>query len=313
MPISLNKPRGGVGLTRVGASLVARGEAGAARLTVALYLADRGDDLAIVDHRNACWGEGAVALTSGAADGESVEIDLVRVPAKTAAIAMCMSLIGTAPGGTAATLGALRLVDLVEGDEIGAYDLVEVSGHASYEFGRFERAGDGWRFRSTGRDPGPAFERAVRRDPLIARPIAVVAPLGQRPPEPQDAFRAAIAARGLAGYCDVDERAALLREGARVGLAAATAQALLDLTLERGGIANEAVLLEGLDKMLRQFTDQDRKLDPKEQRDALQMVCRPAPGYTKGLRADVADRAVIDFCRARGVKLRTGWLGWKVP
>lgn len=304
MSISLNKQAHGAGLTRVGASLTAdHNDGSAARLTAVIFEGESGE-IAIVDHRNTRSVDGAVVLTSTVGDGEGVEADLARLPRGSDTVALCISRIGSARSRCGAR-GTLRLFDFAEGEEIGRYDLSELGDGVAYEFGRFERAGERWRFRSTGRDPGEAFERAVRRDPLIAR-TSTLSTTPAAAPDPQNGFREVIAARGLTGYCDADERGALLREGERIGLDVATARALLDLTLERSGIANEAVLLERLEKMLRQFTDKDRSLDRKEQSDALQMVCRPAAGFAKGLRADVADRAVIDFCRARGVKIKAG-------
>lgn len=128
-----------------------------------------------------------------------------------------------------------------------------------------------------------------------------------------DAFCELIATSHPVGYCDAGERQALIREGARLGLDVALAETMLDLELDRLGVASEAALLERLDATLRLFTDKDHTLDDKERRDALHLVCKPAGGHSQGLRHDIADRYVTQFCRERKVKVKVGLFRWAVP
>lgn len=114
-------------------------------------------------------------------------------------------------------------------------------------------------------------------------------------------------------YCDLSERDALLREAAQIGLDRPTAEATVDLELESSFVANEHRLLANLESILRRFTDQDKKLDPKERIDAIQLACRPASGCQQGLRYDVAERFLVNFCRTNGVKVKTGFMRWSVP
>lgn len=128
-----------------------------------------------------------------------------------------------------------------------------------------------------------------------------------------DRFRHLIASRVHADYCDVSERDSILREGVGLGLDRSTAEVSFDLELESRCIANEQVLLHKLEALLRRFTDQDKKLDDKERQDAIQLTCRPGGGYRQGLRYDVAERFLLQFCRANAVKVKTGFLRWGVP
>lgn len=128
-----------------------------------------------------------------------------------------------------------------------------------------------------------------------------------------EGFRALIARRVDPDYCTAAEREALIREGVNLGLSRTDAEGAFDLELESGFTANEHALLAKLDANLRQFTDKDKKLDDKERRDAVQLACRPSIGYRQGLRFDVAERYLVQFCRTNGVKVKTGFMRWAVP
>ncbi|MEF8729483.1 MAG: hypothetical protein V5B34_14925 [Accumulibacter sp.] len=143
-------------------------------------------------------------------------------------------------------------------------------------------------------------------------------PSPQTPPQPVTdpirALRDRIAARVFDSYCDSALRSELIRQGtADLGLDPAKAALLTDMTLEGLLCANEQKLCDELTGVLRQFTDRDKKLDPKERSDAIQMVCKPKPGYAKGLALHVADALVVDFCRAHGVRVKVGLLRWAIP
>lgn len=92
-----------------------------------------------------------------------------------------------------------------------------------------------------------------------------------------------------------------------------TAQITLDLELERLLVTNESKLLKDLHEALQRFTVSDKKLDKKEEIDAIQMVCKAALGYRQGLDHRLAQSVVNDFCRANGVKKKTGLFSWAIP
>lgn len=129
-----------------------------------------------------------------------------------------------------------------------------------------------------------------------------------------EGFRRLIPGRVFDAYCDSAAWRNLAEEGVGgFGLDRKTAVLALDMELERLSVANEPALLRELEGMLRQFTDRDRKLDAKERSDVVQLVCRAKPGYSKGLRHEVAESFIIDFCRQNGVKVKVGLFKWAVP
>jgi hypothetical protein len=131
--------------------------------------------------------------------------------------------------------------------------------------------------------------------------------------DPIAQFRHAMALRLSGDYLESSERESLLTDATSYGVGRTESEVALDLELERLGIANEHALLLNLEAVLQRFTAKDKKLDPKERTDALQMACRPGPGFRQGLRYDVADRFAIEFCRNRGVKVKTGMFSWAIP
>ena len=132
--------------------------------------------------------------------------------------------------------------------------------------------------------------------------------------DPLDLLRARIATRIFDSYCDTSVRSDLIRYGVNdLGLDPSKTAIVIDMELESLGCANESKLTEELDSLLRRFTDQDKKLDPKERTDAIQMVCRPKPGYSKGLAFDVAERRVVEYCRVNRIKVKVGMFRWDIP
>ena len=147
-----------------------------------------------------------------------------------------------------------------------------------------------------------------------ATPPNLQQPVPTRTGDPVDALRLKIASRVFDAYCDSALRAELVRYGVSdLGLDPARTALVLDMELEAASCANEHRLIEELDGLLRRFTDKDKKLDSKERSDAIQMVCRAKPGYSKGLAFDVAEKRVVDFCRANRVKVKVGLLRWDIP
>lgn len=129
-----------------------------------------------------------------------------------------------------------------------------------------------------------------------------------------EGFRGFIPERVFDAYCEGSTWRSLVDEG--VGsfrLDRKTAELALDMELERLSVANEPNLLREVEAMLKQFTDRDRKLDEKEKSDIIQLVCRAKPGYAKGLRHEVANSFITDFCRQNGVKVKVGLFKWAVP
>jgi len=136
------------------------------------------------------------------------------------------------------------------------------------------------------------------------------------PPRTPDVegFRRLIPGRVFDAYCESSAWKTLVEEGVRsFGLDRKTAELALDMELERLSVANEPALLREAEAMLKQFTDRDRKLDGKERADVVQLVCRAKPGYSKGLRHEVAESFIVDFCRQNGVKVKVGLFKWAVP
>lgn len=132
--------------------------------------------------------------------------------------------------------------------------------------------------------------------------------------DPMGALRNRIAARVFDGYCDAALRSALIRQGVMdLGMESAQAALLTDMVLEDLACANEQKLCDELTDMLRQFTARDKKLDSKERSDAIQIACKPKPGFAKGLSLSIADALVVDFCRAHGVRVKVGLLRWAIP
>ena len=134
------------------------------------------------------------------------------------------------------------------------------------------------------------------------------------PLDPQQELRTVVAARVFDAYCDTALRSEMIRIGVTThGLDLHMATMLVDMELEVTQSANEQRLTEELDGLLRRFTDSDKKLDAKERSDAIQMVCKPKAGYSKGLSFEVAEKRVVAFCRANGVKVKVGFLRWDIP
>jgi hypothetical protein len=135
-----------------------------------------------------------------------------------------------------------------------------------------------------------------------------------KPQETLSALSAYIAARVFDDYCSADEYRAFVAHGVTsTGQDVNTVEHAVDLELERMGAANELRLLAELESALHRFTASDRRLDPKEKDDAMQLVTKSRPGVRRGLRFEVADAAVLAYCRAHSVKQKAGMFSWAVP
>lgn len=129
-----------------------------------------------------------------------------------------------------------------------------------------------------------------------------------------DELRKRVNTRVFESYCDEKTRSELLRQGVNdYGIPADKVAVIVDMELEANGFVNEKKLLAELDAMLNQFTAKDKKLDPKENEDAMQYVCKARAGYSKGLKYDVAQNYITTYCRANSVKVKKGFLSWAIP
>ncbi|MDD5581308.1 MAG: hypothetical protein PHY16_18815 [Methylobacter sp.] len=132
--------------------------------------------------------------------------------------------------------------------------------------------------------------------------------------DPIQEFRLFVQPRIVDSYCDESMYLSFVQYAvSKLSISSDKAQVVLDLELERLFIANENKLLRELTEALHRFTDDDKKLDNKEETDALQMVCKADLGYRYGLKYDTAQRAIDDFCRANGVKKKKGLFSWAIP
>jgi len=130
---------------------------------------------------------------------------------------------------------------------------------------------------------------------------------------PAQAFRDFIHSR-VDEYCSEATYKVLVQHGvSEIEMELMATQITLDLELERLLVTNEKKLLKDLYEALQRFTVSDKKLDKKEETDAIQMVCKAAVGYRYGLNRNLAQNVVNDFCRANGVKKKTGLFSWAIP
>lgn len=102
-------------------------------------------------------------------------------------------------------------------------------------------------------------------------------------------------------YLDRDEEKRIKEEGASKGIPIKDIELVVRTELDKYGAVCERLLIDDLERLLHQFTDNDRKLDGKEERDALDKVVRPAVGKKKGLDPRVAEEYVSSFCKVNGV------------
>lgn len=113
-------------------------------------------------------------------------------------------------------------------------------------------------------------------------------------------------------YLDRDEERRIKEEGASRGIVSREIELIIREQLDEYSAVSERALVEELDRLLRQFTDNDKKLDQKEERLALGKVVTPASGKRVGLDPRVAEEYVSSFCKANGASRSTDtkkWLG----
>lgn len=106
-------------------------------------------------------------------------------------------------------------------------------------------------------------------------------------------------------YLDRDEEKRIKEESAAKGILIRDIELTIRTELDRHGAVCERILIDQLDRLLHQFTDNDKELDSKEERDALDKVLIPVQGKKKGLDPRVAEAYVDSFCKVNGVRRNT--------
>ena len=114
-------------------------------------------------------------------------------------------------------------------------------------------------------------------------------------------------------YLDRDEEKRIKEEGAAKGIPIKDIEFIIRAELDKSGSVCERVILVELERLLHQFTDNDKELDNKEERDALDKVLNAAPGKKMGLDPRVAEEYVHAFCKVNGIKRTTDGKGKLVP
>ena len=114
-------------------------------------------------------------------------------------------------------------------------------------------------------------------------------------------------------YLDRDEEKRIKEEAASKSIATKDTELVIRSELDKLGAVCERVLIDELDRLLHQFTDNDKRLDGKEERDALDKVLAAAPGKKKGLDPRVAEEYTNSFCKVNGVRRDTETNKWKFP
>lgn len=113
-------------------------------------------------------------------------------------------------------------------------------------------------------------------------------------------------------YLDRDEEKRIKEEGSARGIVSKDIELIVREQLDLYAAVSERALVEELDRLLHQFTDNDKKLDQKEERLALSKVVTPAAGKKVGLDPRIAEEYVTSFCKANGARRSTDtkkWLG----
>jgi hypothetical protein len=114
-------------------------------------------------------------------------------------------------------------------------------------------------------------------------------------------------------YLDRDEEKRIKEEGTAKGLSVKEIELILRIELDKIGAISERILLGDLDRLLHQFTDNDKELDGKEERDALDKVLLPSVGKKVGLDNRVAEEYVASFCKVNGVRRNSDVKKWALP
>ena len=111
-------------------------------------------------------------------------------------------------------------------------------------------------------------------------------------------------------YLDRGEERRIKEESAARGIVSREIELVIREQLDEYSAVSERALVEELDRLLHQFTDNDKKLDQKEERLALSKVVNAASGKRVGLDPRVAEEYVTSFCKANGASRSTDTKKW---
>ena len=114
-------------------------------------------------------------------------------------------------------------------------------------------------------------------------------------------------------YLDRDEEKRIKEEGSAKGISVQDIELVLRTKLDKFGAVSERLLITELDRLLHQFTDSDKELDGKEERDALDKVSSPTPGKKMGLDPRIAEEYVTSFCKVNGIRRNSDHKKWATP
>lgn len=103
-------------------------------------------------------------------------------------------------------------------------------------------------------------------------------------------------------YLDRGEESRIKEEGSARGILIKDIEDLLRLEIDKIGAVSERLLLGELDRLLHQFTDSDKELDLREERDSLDRIVCPAPDKKIGLNNKIAEDHIAYFCKVNGVR-----------
>ena len=117
-----------------------------------------------------------------------------------------------------------------------------------------------------------------------------------------------IAKRATSRYFSAEQRISVIQVAStQFGFDSDQATHAVDFVLEQRGIANEFKLLQEMRSVLTVMSGDRKRLTDKDRADALEMFVR------RGVPAQIAESAFLQFCRSSGVKLKTGLFSWDVP
>jgi hypothetical protein len=109
-------------------------------------------------------------------------------------------------------------------------------------------------------------------------------------------------------YLDREEEKIIKQEGSAKGIFINEIDELLEFELNNIGAVSERCLLIELERLLHLYTDNDKELDRREERDALDRVLLPASSKKRGLDNKVAEEYVTYFCKTHGVRRNSEFL-----
>ena len=228
---------------------------------------------------------------------------------------------GQRPKKARELLSDLLLSTWNDSDDEGA-DSVEPDG-TSQQTGGVRPKGSGVRPKPGGVRPAPDVDArsasGQQRDTNASSQSHATEPGrkedGDMPAKGEERLRELVRNMVYDNYCDQRTEHELIREAIdKLSLDQTDASLIISMELESMGAANERRLLEMLEGNLRQkSSSRGKKLLPKDKDDILDIVCKPRAGYRKGLNRQIADQCFVEYCRAHGVKLKSGLFGWKVP